>query len=191
MEKGQFGYIKKYKKKLVISIVLLAMIIITGVAISLVMYKTTKTLIILIPILTSLPFAKQLVGLILCAGFQPLTKEEKQEIDNKISYSASEALLYDVSISRYEGMIFFPAVVVRDGRMLFLYNGEFKKKLSSVEELKQIITQCFESQKKKYVLMVATDLEDFIKKAQTIKEPDDEYRARDKKMREKLFELGV
>lgn len=56
MEKGQYGYIKKHKKKIITSIIILGVMILTGVILSLVMFKTTKTLIIILPILISLPF---------------------------------------------------------------------------------------------------------------------------------------
>ena len=75
MDKGQYGYIKKYRKKIIISIITLGILILAGVILSLAMFKTTKTLIILLPILISLPFAKQIVALIMCSKFKPLTEK--------------------------------------------------------------------------------------------------------------------
>ena len=129
MEKGQYGYIKKHKKKIITSIIILGVMILTGVILSLVMFKTTKTLIIILPILISLPFAKQIVALIMCSKFKPLTEEEHKKIEKGIHYENRDGILYDISISRYEGMMFFPAVIVRDGRMLFLYQKAFDKKI--------------------------------------------------------------
>ena len=137
MEKGQYGYIKKHKKKIITSIIILGVMILTGVILSLVMFKTTKTLIIILPILISLPFAKQIVALIMCSKFKPLTEEEHKKIEKGIHYENRDGILYDISISRYEGMMFFPAVIVRDGRMLFLYQKAFDKKIPDVEFLKK------------------------------------------------------
>jgi hypothetical protein len=191
MEKGQYGYIKKHKKKIITSIIILGVMILTGVILSLVMFKTTKTLIIILPILISLPFAKQIVALIMCSKFKPLTEEEHKKIEKGIHYENRDGILYDISISRYEGMMFFPAVIVRDGRMLFLYQKAFDKKIPDVEFLKKEIARSFEMIKKPYVIITALTVDEFIKKAETIKEPDEDYVVKDQSMREKIFELGV
>lgn len=191
MEKGQYGYIKKHKKKIITSIIILGVMILTGVILSLVMFKTTKTLIIILPILISLPFAKQIVALIMCSKFKPLTEEEHKKIEKGIHYENRDGILYDISISRYEGMMFFPAVIVRDGRMLFLYQEAFDKKIPDVEFLKKEIARSFEMIKKPYVIITSLTVDEFIKKAETIKEPDEDYVVKDQSMREKIFELGV
>ena len=191
MEKGQYGYIKKHKKKIITSIIILGVMILTGVILSLVMFKTTKTLIIILPILISLPFAKQIVALIMCSKFKPLTEEEHKKIEKGIHYENRDGILYDISISRYEGMMFFPAVIVRNGRMLFLYQEAFDKKIPDVEFLKKEIARSFEMIKKPYVIITALTVDEFIKKAETIKEPDEDYVVKDQSMREKIFELGV
>ena len=191
MEKGQYGYIKKHKKKIITSIIILGVMILTGVILSLVMFKTTKTLIIILPILICLPFAKQIVALIMCSKFKPLTEEEHKKIEKGIHYENRDGILYDISISRYEGMMFFPAVIVRDGRMLFLYQEAFDKKIPDVEFLKKEIARSFEMIKKPYVIITALTVDEFIKKAETIKEPDEDYVVKDQSMREKIFELGV
>ena len=191
MEKGQYGYIKKHKKKIITSIIILGVMILTGVILSLVMFKTTKTLIIILPILISLPFAKQIVALIMCSKFKPLTEEEHKKIEKGIHYENRDGILYDISISRYEGMMFFPAVIVRDGRMLVLYQEAFDKKIPDVEFLKKEIARSFEMIKKPYVIITALTVDEFIKKAETIKEPDEDYVVKDQSMREKIFELGV
>ena len=191
MEKGQYGYIKKHKKKIITSIIILGVMILTGVILSLVMFKTTKTLIIILPILISLPFAKQIVALIMCSKFKPLTEEEHKKIEKGIHYENRDGILYDISISRYEGMMFFPAVIVRDGRMLFLYQKAFDKKIPDVEFLKKEIARSFEMIKKPYVIITALTVDDFIKKAEAIKEPEEDYVVKEQSMREKIFELGV
>lgn len=182
---------KKHKKKIITSIIILGVMILTGVILSLAMFKTTKTLIIILPILISLPFAKQIVALIMCSKFKPLTEEEHKKIEKGIHYENRDGILYDISLSRYEGMLFFPAVIVRDGRMLFLYQKAFDKKIPDVEFLKKEIARSFEMIKKPYVIVTALTVDEFIKKAETIKEPDEDYLVKDQSMREKLFELGV
>lgn len=191
MEKGTYGYIRRYRKKQIFYVIILGIVIITGVALSIGLYHTTKTMLILLPILTSLPFAKQLVGLILCADMVPLTEEEYRKVTEEISYGKKSGILYDLSISQYEGILFFPAVIVRDGRLLFLYRGKWGKRFSSKEALKKYLKTILETEKHPYVILVATDIDEFINKAGQIKEPDEETGKRDAGMRKRLFELGI
>lgn len=191
MEKGTYGYIKRYEKKQMISVIILWILIVLGVSLSIGLYDTTKTLIILLPILTSLPFAKQLVGLILCIGFHPLSKEDHQRIIDEITYSDQEDIIYDISISKYEGILYFPAVVVRDGRLLFLYQDKWNKKIPTKDALKKHLKAVFENDKQQYVIMVTTDVSEFIMKAKQIKAPSDEFKQKDTRMKERIFELGI
>ena len=74
MDRGQYGYLKRHKKKVIISIISTGIIIVAGVALSLFLFGTTKTVMIIVPILTALPFSKQVVALILCGKFHWLTE---------------------------------------------------------------------------------------------------------------------
>lgn len=190
MSKGQYGYIKRYRRNKWISIAILGVVIIIGVILSLVIYGTNKSIIIILPILTALPFSKQLVSVILIRHFKPLTKEEYQQVKSQVKNYNEENILYDISISRYEGIRFFPVVVVRDGRILVYYNDNSGKRVN-LTDLKDELMSSFKKDKHPYIIIVTERLEDFIKKANAIKEPNDEFQLRDKKIKERLFELGV
>lgn len=99
--------------------------------------------------------------------------------------------MYDVSVSRYEGIVYFPVAVVRDGRILFYYNGGFGKKIKDESALKKIITDSFADQKKQYVVIITTDIDSFAAKAERIKKPSEEFVVSDEKIRNRLFELGI
>lgn len=101
-----------------------------------VMFDTRKSIFIVIPILVALPLAKQLVAYIMCAGFRELSDEEYSKL-KKLSYFEDPSVVYDVSVSRYEGIVYFPVAVIRDGRMLFYYNGDFGKKIKDEASLKR------------------------------------------------------
>lgn len=57
--------------------------------------------------------------------------------------------------------MYFPAAVIRDGRMLFYYNGGYGKKIPDEAALKKIITEALADQKK-YVVIIATDIDGFV-----------------------------
>lgn len=189
MEKGQHGYMNRHKRNVLISIIVLGLFVIAGVFFTVAMFDTRKTVFIVIPILVALPLAKQLVVYIMCAGFKELTKDEYAKLE-KLSYFGDPSLVYDVSISRYEGIVYFPAAVIRDGRMLFYYNGGYGKKIPDEAALKKIITEALADQKK-YVVIIATDIDGFVAKAEKIKAPSDEFVGADEKIRNRLYELGI
>ena len=184
MEKGQHGYMNRHKRNVLISIIVLGLFVIAGVFFTVAMFDTRKTVFIVIPILVALPLAKQLV-----AGFKELTKDEYAKLE-KLSYFGDPSLVYDVSISRYEGIVYFPVAVIRDGRMLFYYNGGYGKKIPDEAALKKIITEALADQKK-YVVIIATDIDGFVAKAEKIKAPSDEFVGADEKIRNRLYELGI
>lgn len=190
MDKGQYGYIRRYRRNKWISIIILGVVIIIGVIISLVRFGTTKSIIIVLPILTALPFAKQIVSVILIRNFKPLSTNELEKVKAGINSYSEENVLYDISVSRYEGIRFFPVVMVKDGRMLVYYPDRSKKRVN-LTDLKAELMSSFEKEKNPYIIIVTENLDDFIKKANTIKEADETFRAKDKKMIERLFELGV
>ena len=190
MEKGQHGYMNRHKRNVLISIIVLGLFVIAGVFFTVVMFDTRNSIFIVIPILVALPLAKQLVAYIMCAGFRELSDEEYSKL-KKLSYFEDPSVVYDVSVSRYEGIVYFPVAVIRDGRMLFYYNGDFGKKIKDEASLKKIITEAFADQKKQYVVIVATDIDSFISKAGKIKAPAEEFIGADERMRERLFELGI
>lgn len=191
MEKGQYGYMNRHKRNLLISIISLGLLVITGVFITVVMFGTKKSVFIVIPILIALPFAKQIIAYLMCAGFKELTGDEYKRLEMELSYFGDACVLYDVSISRYEGMTYFPAAVIRDGRILVFYRPVWSKKLPDEKALKKVIQTAFEDRKKQYVVVVTTDLSDFIERANRIKAPGGELAAVDAQYRERLFELGV
>lgn len=191
MDKGKYGYIENHKKKLLISIIVLGLVIIVGVFFSVALFGTRKNLFIILPILTCIPFAKQIVLYIMCANFKPLSKEEYNIINDKIDYASSNDLIYDLSFSRYEGILYFPVAVIRNGRILLLYNSAFKKKYPDNASLKKEIENSLVNRKDSYVVVLTTSLKEFISKANSIKAPTEEFLSRDKKVRNSLFELGV
>ena len=189
MDKGQHGYMNRHKRNVLISIIVLGLFVIAGVFFTVMMFDTRKTIFIVIPILVALPLAKQIVAYIMCAGFRELTDDEYSRLSG-IEYFGDRSIVYDVSVSRYEGIVYFPVAVVRDGRMLFYYNGAFGKKIADEAALKKVIADAFADQKK-YVVVIATDLDSFVAKANRIKAPSEEFISTDEKMRNRLFELGI
>lgn len=191
MDKGQYGYMNRYKRNLLISIISLGLLVIIGVFVTVLMFGTKKSVFIVIPILIALPFAKQIIGYLMCANFRELDEDEYAQIKERVTYFGDEAIVYDVSISRYEGMTYFPVAVIRDGRILVFYRPRWNRKIPDENTLKKVIQTAFEDQKKQYVVVTTTKLDDFIERANKIKAPGDELAATDVKYRERLFELGV
>ena len=72
----------------------------------------------------------------------------------------------------------------------FYYNGGYGKKIPDEAALKKIITEALADQKK-YVVIITTDIDGFVAKAEKIKAPSDEFVGADEKIRNRLYELGI
>ncbi len=147
MEKGQHGYMNRHKRNVLISIIVLGLFVIAGVFFTVAMFDTRKTVFIVIPILVALPLAKQLVAYIMCAGFKELTKDEYAKLE-KLSYFGDPSLVYDVSISRYEGIVYFPLCGHKRWQNAVLLQWWIWQKIPDEAALKKIITEALADQKK-------------------------------------------
>ena len=189
MNKGKYGYLHIYRRNKLISIIILGALIIAGVILSFVIYGTNKSIIIILPILTALPFSKQLVALILVRHFKALSSEEEASLIQALEDAAGN-LLFDISVSRYEGIRFFPVVFVKNGRIILYYNQSSGKR-AGLTDLKSEMMSVLGNDKNPYIIIVTDNLTDFINKAKNIKDANKEYQVKDKKMMERILELGV
>ena len=75
-DKGEYGYLKSYKKMRLFFSCLFGVVILGIIILLLVLFKTTKTVYVVVPILLALPFSKNFIGYILCVKFKPLNEEK-------------------------------------------------------------------------------------------------------------------
>ncbi len=187
-EKGDYGYINAYKKnKLIISLIFAAMIAFVVLTV-IIMYGTTNKVVIVFAILLSLPFSKFIIAYIICAKFIPLSKEDYDKIVEETKDTGTK-LLYDITISQYEGVKFFHSMCIKNGKVCALVLD--KNIVKNRNEYEKWIKGCVSDEKYDYKVHVFGDIDAYLKKVNSISTPNDNTKIVDKHMTERILDTGV
>lgn len=186
-EKGKYGYLNSYMKSKLIAVIILSLMILFIVVTLHIMFGTTSRVMVVFAILLSLPLAKFLIAYIICAKFKSLTKEQYQYIQEKTE--DKDNILYDIAVSQYEGLKFYQSVYVKNGKIVALvlskdFNDEKKNYIKWLQ-------QTHADTKYEYNVTVFSDIEQYIKKINSISNPNDNNKIIDKHIKEKILETGV
>ena len=188
IEKGDYGYARKNKNiKLALTLGLF-MCILVDVVLALIIYQTRNTLLTILACVMSLPFAKMLISYIMCIKFTPLKKDEYAEID-KLAKDKKVKFLYDISISKEEGIKFYPCVLVLNNNIIaYVPDAQTNDKN---HEYTEYLKKVCENTKYKYRTLVVSDKVRFEKEINKISLPDEEDRKVDRYIKERILTLGV
>lgn len=191
--KGEYGYLKAYRRgKLIVSLILAAMIAFIIITM-LILFGDTGRVMIVFAILLALPFAKFLIAWIMCAKFEPLHEEQYQklceDISDKDKPQNPDGVLFDVVITRYEGMKFYQSICVKNGKIIALVLS--KDYQENKKEYKAWIEHCVEDRKYKYPVTLCSDIVEYGKKVRTISTPNDKTAMIDRHIREKILTTCV
>lgn len=186
--KGEYGYLKSYKLSKLIVLGVLAIMIAAVVLGTIIMYGDTSRVIIVIAILLSLPFAKYLIAYIIVAKYNSLTFDEHAKISNSYR-SKDNCLVFDVAISQYEGIMFYHSMLIKNGKIYALVqNKDFVEKKKEYEKW---IFNSIQSEKYKYKISLFDNIDEYIKKINSVSEPNDNNKIIDKHIREEILSAGV
>ena len=185
---GCYGHIhSRIISRLILSIVLLLMIV-ADVIISLLVFHTRKTWFIILACILSIPFARNIIDLFMCFKCKPLDKEEYEKV-HQIEEESGRKLLYDISITDEDGLIFVPALILYNNNII-AYTPDVKE-VKGREKIKRYINMVNESEEGKgYRIVVTDNLNTFRKEINKIKEADNEAVSKDHEMSERLLSLG-
>ena len=186
--KGEYGYLKSYKLSKLIVLGILAIMISAVVLGTIIMYGDTSRVIIVIAILLSMPFAKYLISYIVVAKFNSLTFDEHARIAN--SYRTKDSsLMFDMTISQYDGIMFYHSMLVKNGKIYALVlNKDFSQRKKEYEKW---ILNSIQSEKYKYNVSLFNNIDEYIKKINSVSEPNDNNKIIDKHIREEILSAGV
>ncbi len=177
VKKGDYGYIASYKLKKLLLTLVFAIMLFSVVIGTIVMYGDTKHIVIIFAILLSLPFAKCLLAYLVCARFFPLKKDVYDSLE---ALQIPGLLIYDLVISQYEGMVFFPSVYVLNGKIYALLSVSDNKKA------KEFLTKIgYENTE------LFSEAQDFIKAVSKTKQTQCENAENDRSLVLKLFDYCV
>ncbi|MBO6113816.1 MAG: hypothetical protein J6P57_02045, partial [Lachnospiraceae bacterium] len=156
-KKGEYGYMDSYKKsRLIISLIFAAMISFIVITM-LFMFGSTQRIMVIFAILLVLPFSKFLIGYIMCSTFKPLSKERHEKLSGETK-EATGNMLYDVVITRTEGMKFYQSMYICNSRIYaFIDDKRFSDNKKSYETW---IKECINGTKFDYTIKVFSDLDE-------------------------------
>lgn len=186
--KGEYGYLKSYKLSKLLMIALLSIMLAAVVLGTLIMFGDTSRVIIVIAILLSLPLAKYMIAYIIVAKFNSLTFDVYTKITN--NYKAKDGcLLFDMTVSQYDGIKFYHSMLVKNGKIYALVlNKDFQQ---SKKDYEKWILDCITSDKYKYKVSLYNDIDEYIKKINSVSEPNDNNKLIDRHIREEILSAGV
>lgn len=183
-KKGEYGYIESYKKsKLIVSLIFAAMISFIIITM-LIMFGSTQRVMVIFAILLVLPFSKFLIGYIMCATFKSLSKEDYERISRETK-DASGNLLYDVVITRTEGMKFYQSMYICNSR-IYAY-VEDKKFNENKKTYETWIKECVSGTKFEYTIKVFSNQDEYIKKVNSVSSANDKTVKIDKHIVERIL----
>lgn len=187
-QKGEYGYLKYYKLSKLLVVALLSIMIAAVVIGTLIMYGDTSRVIIVIAILLSMPLAKFLIAYIIVAKFDSLEFDQYTKISNNYR-SKDECLLFDMTISQYAGIKFYHSMLVKNGKIYALVlNKDYSDKKREYEKW---ITDSITSEKYKYKIVVFNNVEEYIKKINSVSEPNDNNKLIDRHIKVEILSAGV
>ncbi len=183
-KKGEYGYMDSYKKsRLIISLIFAAMISFIVITM-LFMFGSTQRIMVIFAILLVLPFSKFLIGYIMCATFKPLSKERYEKLSGETK-DATGNMLYDVVITRTEGMKFYQSMYICNSR---IYAFTDDKRFSDNKKSYEIwIKECINGTKFDYTIKVFSDLDEYIKKVNSVSAANDKIVKIDKHIVERIL----
>ena len=188
VNKGEYGYLKSYKFTKLIVVVILAIMIAAVVLGTIFMYGDTSRVVIVIAILLSMPLAKFLIAYIIVVKFDSLTYDEYVKISNTYR-SNDKCLMFDITISQYEGIKFYESMFIKNGKIYALVmNKDCKTKKNDYEKW---ISNCLISDKYKYKISVFDNIDEYIKKINSVSEPNDNNKLIDRHIKEEILSAGV
>ncbi len=178
-EKGSYGYAAMKRNRFLILTILFFILMAGSFIAGLLLAHSRLNLLSVLACLLSLPFAKMLIGLLVTIKFDPMSKEEYEQISN-CSKEAEKCVYYDIPINDTEHHYFMQAVYI-NGNKLVLYVKDRK----GSTECKRIISENFKNDDLN--IRTVTSASEFM---ELISLPCDRYSVNDD-IRDRLFSMGV
>lgn len=187
-EKGKYGHIKYYRlRRIIIGSIILACIL-ADLFISLHVLHTRKTLFLVAACVIAIPFARNIVDLIMTIKIKPLKREEYEKV-HEISKSSKIPFLYDITITDTDGVEFYPVVSIYNNNVVAFSRSAMDT--PSTRRAERFMADINEDARSKARIVICSDLKKFEKEVKKLSAPkDDKQPFYDKKMREKLITMG-
>ena len=194
IEKGQYGYIKAYRKKrLIIALICLALIVALLVACFLI-FETRKTWLAIIACVIAIPFARNVTDIIMSMRVKPLSQKQYEKVNEETrwlrqeEYDGEIGMVYDLSLTRSEGIGFIPcAYIMNNNVIIFSPKDNTAKEKEKLEKYADMVN---EDKNISCRIVTTNKLDSFVKEIKKIKVNEKTDFKNDKRIFEKLKTLG-
>ena len=185
--KGKYGHSKHYRNiRLAVALFLLVLIV-SDVVFSIMVFHTRKTLFVVVACILSIPFARNVIDVFMALKAKPLSKKEYEETQ-ELSDKTGVGLLYDITVTETEGVIYVPCLAVYNNSIICYTPDE--KDTKKREKIKQYISEVNQLSGTNYRIFVTEKYSTFSKEIKKLHEPDKATMKTDKKVTEKLLGMG-
>lgn len=191
INKGDYGYLSRYKRAKLTGTVVLALMIIFVVVTTVIMFGDTKRVAIVFAILLALPFAKFFIAFILSARYKPIDKESADSLEK--AAGGTQYIMFDLLISRYEGIKHYAAITVKNGRIyaLVLEKDYVRKDAGSDREYENWVSEAANDKKYEYKINIYSDIKQYEKKIASVSTPNDNTRLVDRFIMDKIRDSSI
>ena len=185
--KGTYGHSKKYRIYRLIFAAILLVLILADVLFSVLVFHTRKTVYIIIACILAIPFARNVVDVIMTFKARPLSKEEYEKT-KELSEKTNKPLLYDVSITQEEGMYYVPCMAVYNNNII-CYTPEIKD--AKIRERIKGYLGAVNTDDINYRIFITEKYQTFEKEISKLREADAETRAIDEDIEYSILSMGI
>ncbi len=186
MEKGNYGYIRKLKRKRLLLMLACFIFIVADVVCSLIFFQTRKTLFVVVAAVMSIPFAKNLIGYLMLIKYEPLTPEEYREAES-IAKEREMVMAYDISVTDTDGVLFYPCVAIYNNNIIGLLQAGQNTKKKDAEAYLQKVNDRLPDKSR---IVVVNSLKDMQRELRRLNPPKEDQVHSDLKIAETLLQLG-
>lgn len=185
--KGKYGHSRNYRiYRLVLALILLILIL-ADVVISIIFFHTRKTVFIVFACLLAIPFARNIVDVIMTFKAKPLSNEEYEKT-KELSDRTSRDFLYDISITEEDGMYYIPCMVIYNNNIL-CYTPEVKD-TKTREKIKTSLGSV-NVDDTNYRIFITEKYQTFEKEVTKLRDADDQTLEMDSKVELKILSMGI
>ena len=125
MNKGEFGYLKDFKKKRLLISAGITILMVAVIGIGLWLNKgDIKNIYTVVGILFALPLAMMLSGLLVVMPMKTMEESLHKELLEQLSHAGSDQFLWDLALSSTEKVRHFPCIIWSDHHVVAWYDGK-------------------------------------------------------------------
>ena len=188
MQKGLYGYAKRYKNRKLFFTLILFGLILSDVMFSIIAFQTRKTWFVIIACVLAIPFARNLIDYFMAFKANPLRQEDYEETV-EITNHYDKALYYDISITEESGVVFVPCLCVYNNNII-AYTPDVKlaKEREKIKKYIDMVNSAEED--RNYRIFVTEKISTFDKEISKLKNRSDETAEKDEETLGKLLSMG-